>query len=323
MRPTLDLDPTDTEVFGTKKQAVAWNYLGQRVGRSHPVCWAEAGVVLAATLGSGADDPRPQAPGLIATALAALPAGLGQPRVRADAGLFDAKVAHAAVAGGADFAIAAKRNTAVWRSLAGIAAEDWAPADGMAGAEVAVCDYVPAGWPPATRTIVRRVRVDASEVRADPRSRRRRTMAPDQLRMALGGGVEHLYAYSFIVTNLVDDAVAVEAWFRDRALVEERLKEAKLGMALRHLPSGYAAVNAVWMWAAFLALNLSVFCQSLAGVDTKGRAHAKRARRELFVLPARVLRHARRTVLRLAPSHHQGPFVAALATLQAMARAGP
>ena len=45
----------------------------------------------------------------------------------------------------------------------------------------------------------------------------------------------------------------------------------------------------------------AVFCQSLAGVDASGRAHAKRARRELFCLPARVLSHGRRFLLRLAP----------------------
>ena len=86
-RPTLDLDPTDIEVYGSKKQAVAWNYAGQRCGRAHPVAWAEAGVVLAAKLGSGIDDPRPQAPALIATAIAALPEGLGRPRVRGRCGV--------------------------------------------------------------------------------------------------------------------------------------------------------------------------------------------------------------------------------------------
>jgi hypothetical protein len=177
-RPTLDLDPTDIEVYGAKKQGVAWNYAGQRCGRAHPAVWAETGIVLAGELGSGVDDPRPQAPGLIERAVAALPDGLGRPRVRADSGFFDRKVAEAALANGADFAIAAKRNTAVWRSAAKLGEDAWAPAVGMAGAEVAVCDYAPGGWPEATRTIVRRVRVEVDEVRRDPRSRRRRNHRP-------------------------------------------------------------------------------------------------------------------------------------------------
>lgn len=324
LRPTIDLDPTDVETYGSKKEGVAYNHQGQRVGRPHPAVWAEAGMVLAADLGSGVDDPRPQAPDLIARAVAALPEGLRRPRVRADSGFFDKAVAEAALANGADFAIAAKRNPAVWRAERAVPAGDWRPAKGMRGAEVAACDYVPGGWPEATRTIVRRVRLDADEVRADPRSRRRRTIDPDQLAMVLGGETDHAYAYSFIVTNLDGDIVEIEAWFRERAQVEERIRDSKCGLALRHLPSGYETVNVVWMWAAFLALNLSAWTQALAGIDTSGRAHAKRARRELFVVVARVLSHARRTVVRFSPANRRGPLLHAWAALQALpTAAGP
>ncbi len=70
--------------------------------------------------------------------------------------------------------------------------------------------------------------------------------------------------------------------------MEERHKDSELGYALCHLPSGKKTVNRAWMWSAYLATNLSVFIQSLGQVDTSGRAHAKRARRELFCLAARV-----------------------------------
>jgi hypothetical protein len=143
------------------------------------------------------------------------------------------------------------------------------------------------------------------------------------LALVLGGGADHAYAYSFIVTNLDGEATEIEAWYRGRAQVEERIRDSKCGLALRHLPSGYSAVNAVWMWSAFLALNLSVFTQSLAGIDTGGRAHAKRARRELFLVPARVLSHARQIMLRLSPVHHRGPFLSAWRTLYAIPAAGP
>jgi hypothetical protein len=142
--------------------------------------------------------------------------------------------------------------------------------------------------------------------------------------LVLGGDADHAYAYSFIVTNLDGDVVDIEAWFRQRAQVEERLKDSKCGLALRHLPSGYRSVNVVWMWAAFLALNLSAWTQALAGIGTDGRAHAKRARRELFAVPARVIRHARRIVLRLSPVNRRGPLLSAWAALQALpSSAGP
>lgn len=84
LRPSIDLDPTDVETYGTKKEGVAWNHAGQRVGRPHPAVWAEARLVLGADLGSGTSDPRPQAPSLITRAISALPAGLARPIIRAD-----------------------------------------------------------------------------------------------------------------------------------------------------------------------------------------------------------------------------------------------
>ena len=44
-------------------------------------------------------------------------------------------------------AIAAKRNPAMWRAVAGIPDAAWVAARGMPGAEVAAVDYAPAGWP--------------------------------------------------------------------------------------------------------------------------------------------------------------------------------
>lgn len=275
-------------------------------------------MVLAGVLGSGRDDPRPQALKLINDALAALPGGLGRPIVRGDSGFFDAKVARAAMVAGADYAIAAKRNAAAWRAVRDVPEEAWKRARDMEDAEVAECAYLPGGWPESTRCVVRRVRIDRDQLRHDGRSRRRRTIDPLQLPLLEAGDIGHAYAYTFILTNLAGDPVGIEAWFRMRALVEERIKDSKLGMALRHLPSGYERVNALRMWSAFLALNISVFLQSLAGLDSGGRAHGKRLRRQLICVAARVIRHARRLVVRPAPEHRDGPFAAAWNALAAI-----
>ena len=83
--PTIDLDPTGVEVYGKQKRGVAFNYPGQRCGRPHPAIWAEAGLVLAADLGSpGTDDPWLEAPSLIDRAPGALPEGLEAPIFRGD-----------------------------------------------------------------------------------------------------------------------------------------------------------------------------------------------------------------------------------------------
>lgn len=40
VRPTIDLDPTDIETYGSKKEGMAYNYQGQRVGRAPPSSFA-------------------------------------------------------------------------------------------------------------------------------------------------------------------------------------------------------------------------------------------------------------------------------------------
>ena len=317
-RPTIDLDPTDTEVYGRMKEGSDFNYQGQRVYRPHPAVWAEAGWVLAADFGSGKSDPRPQAPGLLARAIAALPEGLGRPIVRADSGFFDAKLATAALSLHCDYAVAVKRTDAVWRAERKIPIGDWQRAKGM-DAEVAECDYVPKNWPEGSRTLCRRVKVSAATLSSDPRSRRRRTIDPNQLTLLESGEATIAYAYSFIITNLAGDVVDIEAWFRMRALVEEKIKDSKLGLAMRHMPSGYEAVNVMWMWAALLGLNISSWLQALTGHDEEdGRAHGKRLRRELVCIAARVTNHGGRFEVHTSREDHHGLFGDAWRTLDVL-----
>lgn len=309
--PTIDLDATEVEVYGSRKQGIAYNYKGQRAGRPHLATWAEAGIVLAADLLAGDVDPRAGVTGLLTRALGSLAAaapGHGRVRVRGDIGYFTKDLAHAVVDADADFAIGANRNPATWRAAAAIPRKAWAPAIGMRGAQVAVADYAPHGWPAGTRCLIRRVRYDAATLSADPRARRRKTIPPGQLTLALDGHADQVWAYSFIVTNLDIStrakARAVESWFRHRTDIEDRIRDAKHGAALRHLPSGDQAVNTAWMWGALLAVNLSAWLHELGGLDNgqgRERGHLGRLRRELICIPGRVVHHARRVTLRLSP----------------------
>ncbi len=279
----------------------------------HLASWAQAELPLAADLIAGNDDVRPDAGKLLRRALAVLPPQVcGRPRVRADAGYFDAALAHTAAELGCDFAIAAKRNPAAWRALSGVPDSEWQDARGMPGAQVAACDYAPAGWPPDTYTIIRRVKIPVDQLSEDARSRRRRTVAKDQLALALDGAADHVWAVSFIVTNIPADRgdyVGLEAWFRNRTSIEERFREAKHGGGLNHLPSADPSVNKVWMWAALLAGALSVMLQSLTGLDQQahagGRARIATLRHQLLAVPGRLITHARGLTLRLPPGQQR------------------
>jgi len=307
---SIDLDGTDVECYGATKEGIAYNYKGQRGGRPHVATWAEAGLVTAADLLAGDEDPRPGAQSLIERSVATLRAAgvTARPVVRGDVGYFAKDIATAAVDNDCDFSLGVTRNRAVWRAATAIGAKQWRRAKRMRHAQVAVCDYAPAGWPPGTVCVVRRVKIRAGAISTDPRARRRRTIPKDQLALALDGLVTHVYAYSFIATNLdvstPAKAVEVEAWHRMRTDIEDRIRDAKHGAALRHLPSGTKAANTVWMWGALLAVNLSAWLQELAGLDTgdgRGRAHLGTLRHRLLMIPARLVRHAGQITLRLPP----------------------
>jgi hypothetical protein len=286
--------------------------------------------VLAADLGDGTDDPRATAPGLLRRALACLPAAARAGRVglRADAGYFAGQLARAARDARIAFAIGARRIAPLWRLLAGIADDDWHDAIEMDNAQVAVAEYCPDWWPADTRLLVRRVALEAEQVSADPRSRRRRTLHPDQRALPFDelAGAEAIYAYSFILTNLdvssPDKAAAAEHWYRHRTTVENIFRDSKLGAALRHLPSGYPQVNMAWMWGALLAATMAAWLHQLtartvgedilAGHGVRGgKAMIATLRWRLIAVPGRLIRHARHLILRLPPGHGVLPEVLA------------
>ena len=79
-------------------------------------------------------------------------------------------------------------------------------------------------------------------VSADPLSRRRRTLHPDQRALPIPDLAQQpaIYAYSFILTNLdvfsPDKAIAAEHWYRHRTTVENIFRDSKLGAALGIFP---------------------------------------------------------------------------------------
>jgi hypothetical protein len=320
---TIDLDASDVEVYGRKKRGVAYNHEGRRVGRVHVASWAEVETVLAGELLSGNDDPRAHAAELLRRALAALPeqARAGRVRLRADAGYFAGELARVAFFAGVEFAIGAKRIAPLWRLLDGLSEDDWADAIDMAGAQVAVADYRPVWWPAKTFLLIRRVRLDICQVSTDPRSRRRRTLHPDQRALPLEelGEADAIYGYSFILTNLdvstPDKAAQVEHWYRHRTTIENIFRDSKHGAALRHLPSGYPEVNTAWMWAALLAVTMAAWLHQLtatpgpggrlAGWGARdGKAMIATLRHRLIRVPARLGFQAGQPILHPPPGHH-------------------
>jgi hypothetical protein len=330
---TIDLDATVLEVYGRGKQGASRNRSGQLSFAPHVAFWAQRGRALTGELVAGNREKLSarEAAVICRRALRLLPVGHGPVTFRIDSAYYAIELLRALRAKAARFTVSVPRTSAMWKALEQIADDAWQPAVEMDGAEVAETSYSPEGWkhePP--RLIVRRRCFSARELSKSPRARRLKTIHPDQLQLALTGQLASVYGYSFILTDIHDQSAnSVEHFHRHRAQIEERLKDAKLGQALRRLPSADINANRVWMTTVLAALNLSaMLCDlsPLAGASGSApdraplRRHAKTLRRTLLCIPARILRHARQTTLRLAAGYRH---LAALEATWAAAYALP
>lgn len=303
---TLDFDSTGVEVYGRNKPGAGVNYQGQLAYQPLLCSWAQRGRLLGSELLAGNDSTRGEEPRrLLERTLEYLPDGHGPVCARFDSGFYRIDLLADCRARGVRFSISVPRSTAMWSALERIEEDAWQPADGLRDAEVAETTYTPSGWEhEPLRLIVRRVAHQADALSDDPRARRKRTIPRDQLNLGLAGEADVVFGYSFILTDLPGEAPTVEHHHRDRAQIEERIKDAKLGVSLRRLPLSDLDANRVWLACSALALNLLALLNDLMfGPEPPGhlprRRQAKFVRRMLLCVPARVIHHARQIILRL------------------------
>jgi hypothetical protein len=332
---TFDLDATETEVYGRKKDGAARSRTGALAYNSYVVTWAQRGRALTSELvgGNRSRISAAESACMIACAAGLLPAEHGQVTVRGDSGFYSAELMMRLRAQRVRFTMSAPRTSTMWRALREIPEDAWAAATQMRGAQVAETTFTPDGWKhEPLRLIVRRVAVSAAEIQAaSPKARRRSTIPADQLAMILDGQLASTYAYSFIATDIPDSeqsTIEVEHYHRQRAQIEERFKEAKLGQPLRHLPSGDMDANRLWLTCCLLALNITAMICDIsptAGASrtapdaTPLRRHAKALRQILFCVPARITRTARQTIVHLPDGfRHLHTFQATYAAAYAL-----
>jgi Transposase DDE domain group 1 len=307
---TIDLDATGIEVFGRRKGGARRSRHGAVSYAPHVAFWAERGRPLCSELVGGNSEKLSgkESAKIARRALSLLPDGHGEATFRIDSAYYALELLTELRKQDARFTVSLPRTSAMWKALERVPDDAWHDAREMDGAQVAETSYAPEGWEhEPLRLIVRRVRFTRAQI-ASQSSRRRRTIHPEQLQLVLDGKRGHCFGYSFILTDRDGDARELEHFHRHRAQIEERLKEAKLGQALRHLPSGCEHANRVWLQAALTALCLSAMCCDLcpaAGASGKApksaplRRAARTLRRLLFCVPARIVRSGRRTTLRL------------------------
>ena len=97
------------------------------------------------------------------------------------------------------------------------------------------------------------------------------------------------------------DLARLELRHRQRARVEDRIRGAK-ATGLRNLPFDLLRRNAVWLELVLAAQDLTVWAQALLLDGELTVAEPKTLRYRLWHTAARIVRHARRAILRLQAS---------------------
>jgi Transposase DDE domain group 1 len=176
-------------------------------------------------------------------------------------------------------------------------------ADGQprSGAEVAELETLDlAGWPPGTRAICRR---------EDPHP-------GAQLSFTDADG--HRFQV-FITDQLDPDVAALELRHRRRARVEDRIRGGK-ATGLRNLPFDLWRRNQVWLELVLAAQDLTGWAQTLLLDGDLKVIEPKTLRYRLWHVAARIVRHARRLIVRL---QRTWPWATALAAAFIRLRALP
>jgi hypothetical protein len=300
---TLDLDATLIEHHGAagSRQGTRGTYAGKVAW--HPLlCFVgETGEWLHARLRNGHAAASTGAKRFLVECLDRVPAKT-QLFLRADEGFWGQDFFAALERRQITYAVGAPLIASVKARIATIPASDWRPSSYRAGSEVASFTWKPKTWQRERRFVVRRDPVEQGE------------------QLSLDGGEYHYWA---LVSNDQErSADELERWHRAKANVENRIKEAKLGLGLDNLPCRSFHANWAYLLTTLLAYNLLCWLKLLALPAREHTSYAKRLRFRFIAVAATVGRSGRRLVLRLSASYPLlADFAHALRRIRALARA--
>jgi hypothetical protein len=299
----LDLDASLVDIHSENKESTAANYK-RGFGFSPMFCFADAtGEALAAMLRPGNATANS-----IVDQLAVLDAAIGQlpariaaghargddpkevhrtVRVRADSAGCSARLAGEFRARNIGFAVVARTNPQIKAAISRAVDDEsrWSPAvtqagDERPGAAVAeLSDLIDlSAWPPGTRFIVRREPLHPGA------------------QTSLFPSLDYRFWGQF--TDGTDTPVDADVHLRAHAHVEDHIRRLKAS-GLERFPFTDLDANRAWLALVCCAADLVRWFQLLCLRGPLAVAEPKTLRWQLWHTPARVVRHARQTIVRL------------------------
>lgn len=290
---TVDQDAT---IIGSRKQEALRTYEGERGYQPMLAVWAEMNVVLADEFRDG-NVPAMMAPLEVAKkAYAALPETVTTHYYRGDSACHESGLINwlrdeeraAGPRGFIGFGISARMSDALRTAIGKVGEAAWEPYGKAHAEEIRECAEV--SFVPGEKSEHRDtqpLRYIAIRIR-----QRQENLFED------GSKVKHFA----VVTNIVKwKAGRLIEWHREKAGTIEGVHDVlKNELAAGVMPSKYFGTNAAWLRLAVIAHNVLTALKRLALPAELLTARPKRLRFLIFNTAGRLVRHARRIVLRLA-----------------------
>jgi hypothetical protein len=275
-RLVIDVDSTICEVEGHNKQGAAFGYT--KVLGYHPILAtrADTGEVLHARMRKGSANTARGARRFIDEVVARVrrAGASGEIVMRFDSGFWSNDTIAGLKRLDVRYTMAVRTNTkGPDAAIAAIAEDAWVDIDYTPNgvAQVAECTYK------GRRLIARRTRLT---------DRRQAALWPDWRHFAF-------------LTDLVGDAVEIDAFHRHHAVVELAIRDLKEGAGLEHVPSGNFSANSAWLQCAVLAHNLIRWTATIGQPGPVNRLTvARTVRMHLIAVPGRLVNQAGTWTLR-------------------------
>jgi hypothetical protein len=302
---TLDVDATLLE---SHKDTATVAYDGTQGYQPVVVVWAEQDLIVHDEFRDGHVPAGCGNQRVLERAVAQLPAGIAQIRLRGDSALYETAVLRWCEDRGIEYAISADLSEQLHAEILRLSATAWQleREETDARREWAEVPYVPSDRddrkdrPCLRRYLVLRITKRQGELFAD------------------GTAVKHFA----VVTNRLGEGLSLLQWHREKAgTVEHTHHVLKNELAAAALPSGKFGANAAWFRLNVLTYNLLTALKRLTLPGDLATARPKRLRFLLFNTVGKVVHHARRTLLRLTGAVQLALMVAVRQRIEALAPA--
>ena len=277
-RLVIDVDSTIVEVAGKKKQGAAYGYT-KKLGY-HPLLAtrADTGEVLHARMRKGSANTQRGTKRFVEELIARVRRAGASVQIvcRFDSGYWSEKTIATLERLKVSYTMAVRAgNEAIAGVIATIEESSWVGIDYSDEGEAELAETTYKG----RRLIVRRTRLVGPQAE----------LFPD-------------WRYFAFLTDLTGNTSEVDAFHRERALIELDIRDLKEGAGMEHCPSGKFSANSAWLQCAVLAYNLLRWVQLLGDIHQADGDHrpavARTIRSRFISMPGRLVNRSGRPTLR-------------------------